>query len=69
MVRTWHSAPGGNYTCPSCGAVYAVTLQRFPTRDKDSADCECCGHVMAEWSDTEVPSFKLIETPKKQANE
>jgi predicted Zn finger-like uncharacterized protein len=68
MVKTWNSAPGGTFTCPSCGAVYEVTLHRLPTRDKDSASCECCDHVMAEWNSTEAPSFKLIEAPKKQAD-
>ncbi|PVE21114.1 hypothetical protein DC522_28440 [Microvirga sp. KLBC 81] len=69
MVKTWHSAPGGTYICPSCGAVYEVTLQRFSARDKDYACCECCDNVMAEWNDTEVPSFKLVEAPKMQGED
>jgi predicted Zn finger-like uncharacterized protein len=69
MVKTWNSALGGTYTCPNCGAVYAVMIRRYPMRDKDYARCECCNKVMAEWNDTEVPSFELIKAPKKQSED
>jgi hypothetical protein len=67
MVKTWHSGPSGTFNCQYCGALYEVTITRFPTRDKDDAICQCCHEVMAEWDDAAVPSFKLIEAPKKQA--
>jgi len=66
MVQTWRSGPGGTFNCPHCGALYEVTITRFPTRDKDDAICQCCHEVMAEWNDTAAPSFKLVEAPAKQ---
>jgi hypothetical protein len=47
-----------------CGALYEVTIKHQPERDKDYERCECCGQVMAEWNDTTIPSFKLIEASK-----
>jgi hypothetical protein len=63
MVKVWKQGPGGTHTCPHCGAVYEVTIQRFPLRDVDSAVCQCCENVMKEWNSTSVPSFKLIKKP------
>jgi predicted Zn finger-like uncharacterized protein len=63
MVKTWHSGSGGTHTCPHCGAVYEVTIHRFPVRDKDSAQCDVCEKTMKEWNDTASPSFKLIKRP------
>ena len=59
MVKTWNSGPGADHTCEHCGAVYEVTIHRFPVRDNDSANCEVCGKEMASWNDTAVPLFKL----------
>jgi hypothetical protein len=64
MVQTWHSDPGETHTCPHCGAVYEVTVQHLPDREQDDAYCDVCGEVMAEWDDTAVPAFRLIEKPE-----
>jgi predicted Zn finger-like uncharacterized protein len=65
MVQVWKTGLDEKFTCPHCGAVYAVTIKRFPLRDKDSAVCESCGNVMTEWNSTSVPSFELIESPRQ----
>lgn len=59
MVQTWKTGPGEDFTCPHCGAIYTVTIRRFPARDHDRASCEDCGKVMAEWNDTASPTFHL----------
>jgi hypothetical protein len=64
MVQTWHSDRGETHTCPHCGAVYEVTIQHLPDRKQDDAYCDVCGEVMAEWDDTAVPAFRLIEKPE-----
>ncbi len=51
--------------CVTCGALYEVTIRRQPERENNYQHCECCGQVMAEWNDTVIPSFKLIEVPKQ----
>lgn len=63
MVKTWETGQGDDFTC-ECGAVYSVKARRYPMRDKDSADCQVCGKVMAEWNSTYSPSFTLKERPK-----
>jgi transcription elongation factor Elf1 len=64
MVQTWHSGSGGTHTCPHCGAVYEVMIHHVPTRDQEDAYCDVCGEVMAEWNDTAIPAFKLIQKPE-----
>jgi hypothetical protein len=59
MVKVWEKGTGPDFTCPECGAVYEVTVHRFPVRDADSAICEVCRQKMAEWNSTSAPSFKL----------
>lgn len=61
MVQTWGTADRGEVSCEKCGAVYKVTVHRFPMRDKDYFDCNDCGHRMASWNDTEVPSYRQIK--------
>jgi len=67
MVKTWSSQDQGETSCPKCGAVYKVTVQRFPVRDNDYHDCNVCGHRMASWNDTHVPSYTLIRDPEKES--
>lgn len=55
----------GKFVCVTCGALYEVTIRRQPERENNYQHCECCGQVMAEWNDTVIPSFKLIEVPKQ----
>jgi len=59
MVQVWKSGEGDDFTCPECGAVYAVTIRRFPARDSDDATCGECKKVMAKWNSTASPSFTL----------
>ena len=64
MTRVWRTVDGDDFTCDNCGAVYSVKLTRVPMRDRDKKACEVCGVVMAEWNDTEFPSFTLIRRPE-----
>ncbi|WP_457094980.1 hypothetical protein [Microvirga sp. P5_D2] len=64
MAQTRQSRLVGEFACMFCGALYEVTIKHQPERDKDYERCECCGQVMAEWNDTTIPSFKLIEASK-----
>jgi hypothetical protein len=59
MIQTWKHGPSDDFTCPHCGAVYAVTIRRFPMRDSDREDCIECKRTMLTWNDTSVPSFRL----------
>jgi len=59
MVKTWASGQGGDVTCAKCGSVYAVTIRRFPHRDKDSYNCDVCGYLLDEWNSTSVPFYEL----------
>ena len=67
MVQTWKSKEVGERACetPGCGAVYSVTIRRFPMRDSDSYDCDRCGRRLETWNSTSVPMFKLISEPKE----
>jgi hypothetical protein len=69
MVQTWQKEQRPNETCTKCGAVYAVTVTRFPCRDQDSFHCKVCGQLMNEWNDTESPSYRLIQSPGKNPND
>ena len=64
MVKVSGIGDGGEFACPHRGAVYAVTIHRFPEREVDSAKCDVCEEVMTEWNSTSAPSFKLKSTPK-----
>ena len=57
--------PGGEFTCPNCGAIYQVTLYRTPFRSKDNAVCEVCQHVMDEWNSSTFKKYRLIKRPDK----
>jgi hypothetical protein len=69
MIQTGQSPLAGKFVCVNCGALYEVTIRRQPERDNDYEHFECCGQVMAEWNDTVVPSFKLIEVSKQGCKE
>jgi hypothetical protein len=64
MVQTWNPDRGETHSCPHCGAVYEVAIQRLPTREKGDTYCDVCGELMAEWNDTAVPAFKLVQKPE-----
>jgi transcription elongation factor Elf1 len=59
MVKTWKSAPGGDFKCPHCGAVHETTVRQYPMRDADSANCQACGKEMDRWNSTSSPTYTL----------
>jgi len=59
MVQTWKTGKADDFTCPHCGSVYATTIYRSPTRDRDSATCEVCHKVMHEWNSTSNPRYTI----------
>ena len=63
MVKAWRAGPGGTYSCPHCSAVYEVTVTRVKFKRSESAMCDACGQLMAEWNGKVVPSFKLVPDP------
>jgi len=63
MVQTWGVGDASETTCKACGAVYERKIQRFPLRDKDTAECGVCGEEMESWNSTSVPIYRLIKRP------
>ena len=51
------------FACPSCAALYEVTVIRLSLRDKGNARCVGCNRIMAEWDTTVVPFFNLSKKP------
>jgi predicted Zn finger-like uncharacterized protein len=47
MVQVWKSGSGEDFTCPHCGAVYAVTINRLPAKDSDDVNCLERGKITA----------------------
>jgi hypothetical protein len=53
-------------------ALYAVTYSRQWKNvdigdDDNGAECVVCGRIMATWSSTDVPTFKLVQRPEDAA--
>lgn len=40
-MATWEREEHGEWTCPKCGNVYAISCMRFPSRDRISIFCDC----------------------------
>jgi len=59
MVQVWKTGEGPDFTCPYCGASYSVQIRRYPTKEKDSAECSVCHQTMAEWNSTESRTYTL----------
>jgi len=59
VVKTWKSEKGYDEKCEQCGAIYAVTITRFPARDSDSFKCQICGNLMKKWNSTESYGYEL----------
>jgi transcription elongation factor Elf1 len=60
---------GRSFFCPRCEALYSVTDSRQWKSvdigdDDNGAECVVCGQIMATWSSTEVPTFKLVHRPE-----
>jgi predicted Zn finger-like uncharacterized protein len=47
-----------DFACPHCGTQYRVTVS-LPARDSGSAICEVCNRVMATWTDSAIPSYRM----------
>ena len=60
------SPPAATFACPTCGALYEVTVQILALRDKDRASCFVCRKVMIEWDTNKVPFFRLIRKPDQR---
>jgi ribosomal protein S27E len=48
-------------TCEGCGSVYKVTKFKTIMRDKDSIDCEVCGHELLSWNGGTMYRAQLIK--------
>ena len=51
------------FSCPECRALYKVTRTTFPEPVEDYAECVECGCLLAEWSTSSVPLYRLVRTP------
>ncbi len=65
MVKVWGIGSGGRKRCRGCGAVYEVTVQRFPERENSSFNCLECGTEIDRWNSTAQPTFELIKPGKR----
>jgi hypothetical protein len=45
--------------CRTCGSEYSVTYTKVIFRDQDDVNCQVCGHQLASWSSSRIPSYKL----------
>ena len=68
MVKVWHTEDGSDFTCPHCGALYAVRITRYPVRESESATCDICHQTMNSWRSTDSPSYTLIRRTKPPPN-
>ena len=57
MVRITRSGDE-DFICPHCGTRYHVTVS-LPARDSGSAICEVCYRIMAKWTDSAIPSYRM----------
>lgn len=46
-----------------CGAVYEVGEEHYPMSDRDSYDCDVCGHRLDSWNSSTVPVYTLVKRP------
>ncbi|GHV79046.1 hypothetical protein AGMMS49944_08370 [Spirochaetia bacterium] len=51
--------------CSKCGAVYKITSEDYPMRDRDSLKCEFCGETYFSWNCGKIYSRELISGPTK----
>jgi transcription elongation factor Elf1 len=72
MPLTGPIPEGRSFFCSRCGALYSVTYSRQRKSvdigdDDNGAECVVCGQIMARWSSTAVPTFKLVQRPEDAA--
>ena len=49
------------FSCPRCGARYAVSYTELLISDSGSEYCECCKRRMVQWNSAMQPHYKLVE--------
>ena len=54
-----------SFACPSCRALYEVSVQRLSLKDKGKAHCFVCGEVMTEWTLRMSLSFGWLHDPHR----
>lgn len=54
-----------DWSCPDCGRVYALTYDRFPSRDRTNLYCDC-GKTIIDENSTKDYSKKLKSEPTKK---
>jgi hypothetical protein len=52
MGKEWKSGSMPDETCSQCGAVYSVTFQHFPVKERGFFKCEQCDNLVKEWNAT-----------------
>jgi hypothetical protein len=67
-MTIWGTASGGLFTCPHCGARYAVRRVHTPEATQGIATCAACERQMSAWNSNEQPSYTLIERPSCEKN-
>jgi hypothetical protein len=67
-MTIWGTATGGLFTCPHCGARYAVRHIHTLEATQGVATCTACERQMSEWNSVEQPSYTLIERPAREEN-
>ena len=51
------------FACPTCAALYEVSVQHLSLREKGKVGCFVCRQVMVEWDSSHVPFFRLMKKP------
>jgi hypothetical protein len=55
-----------DFSCPHCGARYAVSYIELPIADSGSDYCECCKRRMLQWNSALQPRYRLVERPERK---
>jgi hypothetical protein len=61
MTQTWNKEKCEDESCEKCGSTYAVTVMRFPVKERDEFKCVVCGTLMRSWKSTYSWSYELKE--------
>lgn len=58
-MATWETEQHGEWTCPKCGNVYAISCFRYPSKDQIHIECEC-GQVIYHGNSTRDYSREFL---------
>lgn len=58
-MRPFTSGYGKDETCPDCGAIFGVEIDRDPCKSRTFAKCDDCGKVLKECYDTYTYFYTL----------